>query len=87
MEDKKIMGTLFGVINYSKVEDLEKFVDNMTPQQALYCVVQKSSFEIKKDTIEEIEKFVLEKAIEILTTPVKEKEILPPPQPEIKKFE
>lgn len=86
MEDKIVKGTLFGVINYSDETQVERFIENMTPQQALFCLVQKTKVDIQKGDVVDFENQVLSKAIDILTTPVQDNRT-PPPPPEILKFE
>lgn len=39
-EKLKILGTLFGVINYDSEENLSKFIDDINSAQAAYCIQQ-----------------------------------------------
>ena len=84
-EEKQPLGTLFDVINYSSNESVEKFIENMTPQQALFCVVQSCSINQKKGQYISPENEVILKAIKILTTPISNNDGTPP-EPEIFKM-
>jgi len=79
-------GTLFEIINYYSNEDLSKFVDQMTQEQALYCVIHATRSGHRRGVYGMEESEVISKAIRVLTTP-------PPmtendfPEPEIHKSE
>jgi hypothetical protein len=84
-EERIPLGKLFGILNYADEKDVERFIDKMTPQQALFCVVQAAKEHQEKNLFENIENGVIAKAIEILTTPIEQPTIVPP-EPEIRKF-
>lgn len=84
-EEKISVGKLFGVLNYSDENDVKKFIDKMTPQQALFCVVQSAKLNQERGLYESIEDQVIKKSILILTTPLDQPTIVPP-EPEIRKF-
>ena len=50
-EEKISVGKLFGVLNYSDENDVKRFIDKMTPQQALFCVVQSAKLNQEKSEI------------------------------------
>jgi len=79
MEDSNT-NSLFGVINYKKIEDLNRFIDEMSPDHALYVLVQATKFAHKKGIYEIEEGEVVSKAIRVLTTPppIKDDENRPP---------
>lgn len=79
-EQSKPIGTLFNVINYNNVSDLDKFINELTPDQALYCVVQaaRAGYERSAYNMEESE--VVSKAIRVLTTPQESKQEVPEPE-------
>jgi|688.fasta_scaffold32776_10 hypothetical protein len=60
-------GVLFDTIKYQNNEDLGRFLEKMTPEQGVYCLMQaaRSGFSRGVFSIEETE--VLSKAIRILT--------------------
>ena len=39
-KDSKIVGSLFDSIDYTSKEQIDTFIDNMTKEQALYCIEQ-----------------------------------------------
>ena len=39
-KDSKIVGSLFDSIDYTSKEQVNTFIDNMTEEQALYCIEQ-----------------------------------------------
>jgi len=83
-EQPKPIGTLFNVINYNNVADLDRFIQNLTPDQALYCVVQASRAAHKRSAFGIEESEVISKAIRVLTTPPEpqQQEV---PEPEVHK--
>jgi len=83
-EQPKPVGTLFNVINYNNTGDLDRFIQNLTPDQALYCVVQAARAAHKRSAYGMEESEVVSKAIRVLTTPPenKEEEV---PEPEVHK--
>ena len=84
-EERVSIGKLFGVLNYSDENDVKRFVDKMSPQQALFCVVQSAKLNQEKGLYKGVEDEVIKKAILVLTTPVEQPTIVPP-EPEIRKF-
>lgn len=76
------IGTLFNVINYNNVADLDKFVTDLTPDQALYCVVQAARAAHQRNAYGIEESEVISKAIRVLTTPPEQKE-QSAPEPEV----
>ena len=79
-EEVKPIGTLFNTINYNNVSDLDRFIQNLTQDQALYCVVQaaRAAHQRAAYGIEESE--VISKAIRVLTTPQEPKQEVPEPE-------
>jgi len=79
-------GTLFEIINYYSNEDLSKFVDQMTQEQALYCVIHATRSGHRRGAYGMEESEVISKAIRVLTTPppLSENDF---PEPEIHKAE
>ena len=63
------IGTLFNSINYSKDDDLNKFIEEMSNEQALYCLVKASEFAFTKGVFNLKETEVISKSIRLLTTP------------------
>ena len=86
MEDnKEVLGTLFESINYYDLEDLNRFINEMSNDHALYCLIQASNYAFRSGlySLEEVE--VVSKAIRLLTTPQeKNTKSEPPPETEIK---
>jgi hypothetical protein len=39
-KDNEIIGSLFDSIDYTSKEQINTFIDNMTEEQALYCIEQ-----------------------------------------------
>jgi hypothetical protein len=81
MEDKEFLGSLFGVINYKKNEDLEKFINNMKKDQAFYCLIQAVNYAYSKNVFNMQEAEVLSKSVRLVTN--KEEEKFDPPEPEV----
>ena len=79
-EQPKPIGTLFNVINYNKVSDLDKFINDLTPDQALYCVVQAARAGHQRSAYGMEESEVVSKAIRVLTTPQEPKQEVPEPE-------
>lgn len=38
-EEEKPIGSLFNTLNYYSVSDLNKFIDNLTQEQSLFCLM------------------------------------------------
>ena len=67
--DTNYIATLFNIINYSKDEDLNKFIEEMNNEQALYCLIQASEYAFIKGVFNLKETEVISKSIRLLTTP------------------
>ena len=80
----KPVGTLFNIINYNNTADLDRFIQNLTPDQALYCVVQAARAAHQRSAFGMEESEVVSKAIRVLTSPPQnqEQEV---PEPEVHK--
>jgi len=83
-EKAKPVGTLFNVINYNNISDLDRFIQNLTSDQALYCVVQAARAAHQRSAYGMEESEVVSKAIRVLTTPPENKE-QEAPEPEVHK--
>jgi len=83
-EQPKPVGTLFNIINYNNTADLDRFIQNLTPDQALYCVVQAARAAHQRSAFGMEESEVVSKAIRVLTSPPQnqEQEV---PEPEVHK--
>lgn len=79
----KNQSTLFNIINYKKQDDLDRFINEMNPDHALFVLVQAGKYSYSKGLYSLEEGEVLSKAIRILTTPPKNKSEDTPPDPEI----
>jgi phosphoribosyl-dephospho-CoA transferase len=62
------IGNLFDVINYSSYENLDKFIVNMSEEQALYCIIEavKCSYRRGVFNIEESE--AISKSLRIISS-------------------
>ena len=74
-EEKKIVGNLFGVINYSSIDDLDRFISEMKRDHALYCLIQAVNFAYSKNVFSIDESEVVSKSIRILSSPPKEDDV------------
>jgi len=81
MEENEFLGSLFGVINYKKNDDLEKFILNMKKDQAFYCLIQAVNYAYTKNVYNMQEAEVLSKSLRLVTN--KEEENFDPPEPEV----
>ena len=81
--DFKGQSTLFNIINYKEQEDLERFINEMNQDHALFVLVQAGRYSYNKGLYSLEEGEVLSKAIRVLTTPPKNKSEETPPDPEI----
>ena len=68
MEEENI-NTLFSTINYREPHELNKFIDEMNLDQALFCLVHATRHAHNKGLYDIEESEVVSKAIRILTTP------------------
>lgn len=66
-ENLNPIGNLFDVINYSSYENLDKFIVNMSEEQALYCIIEavKCSYRRGVFNIEESE--AISKSLRIIS--------------------
>jgi hypothetical protein len=71
-EENNIIGSLFNSINYRKIEELNKFVDEMNLDQALYCLIQATKYGHNQGLYSIEESEVISKSIRILTNPPEE---------------
>lgn len=69
MESENNNNTLFGTIKYNVPYDLNKFIDEMTAEQAIFCLVHQSRHAHKLGVFTMEESEVISKAVRILTTP------------------
>jgi|TARA_R110000803_G_scaffold30572_1_gene68865 hypothetical protein len=83
-EQPKPIGTLFDTINYTNLQDLDKFVQNLNGDQSLYCVVHAAKSAHKRGVFSIEESEVVSRAIRVLTTPPEDKETSVP-DPEVHK--
>ena len=83
-EQPKPIGTLFDTINYTNLNDFDKFVQNLTGDQSLYCVVHAAKAAHKRGVFSIEESEILSRAIRVLTTPPEDKETSVP-DPEVHK--
>lgn len=68
MEEENI-NTLFSTINYREPHELNKFIDDMNLDQALFCLVHATRHAHNQGLYNIEESEVVSKAIRILTTP------------------
>lgn len=59
------IGTLFDSINYYKIEDLNKFIDELTPEQSIYVITQAVSYGFKRGIFNLQESEVLSKSLRV----------------------
>ena len=64
------IGVLFDTMNYYKNEDLDKFISNLTQEQALYCVLQACQSAFKRNAYNITETELLSKAIRVISFPI-----------------
>jgi len=63
------IGTLFDSINYYKTDDLEKFLSELSHEQALYCLIQACQSAYKRNAYSLLESELLSKAIRKISSP------------------
>lgn len=68
-EETKYIGSLFNSINYTKEEDLSKFIENLNIDQSLYCLIQAVGYAYSKGVFNIHESEVISKSIRLITTP------------------
>jgi len=68
-ENQKNINTLFNTINYNEPHELNKFIDDMNLDQALFCLVHATRYAHNRGLYDIEESEVVSKAIRVLTTP------------------
>ena len=58
--------SLFDVINYNSYEDLNKFISNMTEEQALYCLIEAVKCSYRRGVFKIEESEVVSKSLRLL---------------------
>lgn len=64
-EDKKPLGVLFGSIEYMKKEDIDSFIDTLTPEQAKYCLIQALNYATNRGVYSMLETEVISKSLRL----------------------
>ena len=82
-EGPQPIGQLFNVINYNNVEDLDNFIQNMTPDQGLYILVQAARAAHGRNAFGMEESETISKAIRVITNPNTPQENQPVGDPEV----
>ena len=60
------VGTLYNSINYTTLEDLDIFIDNLNEYQALFCLMEASKLAHNRNIFTSVEAELLSKSIRIL---------------------
>lgn len=68
-ENQENINTLFNTINYNEPHELNKFIDDMNLDQALFCLVHATRYAHNRGLYDIEESEVVSKAIRVLTTP------------------
>jgi len=68
-ENNENLNTLFDTINYRNPNELNKFIDEMNIDQALFCLVRATRYAHNKGLFDIEESEVISKSIRLLTTP------------------
>lgn len=68
-ENQENINTLFNTINYNEPHELNKFIDDMNLDQALFCLVHAARHAHNKGLYNIEESEVVSKSIRVLTTP------------------
>ena len=68
-EQNENVNTLFNTINYREIHELNKFIDEMNVDQALFCLVHATRHAHNRGLYNIEESEVVSKAIRVLTTP------------------
>lgn len=63
------LGVLFDTINFYKMDDLDKFINELNHDQALYCIIQACQAAFKRNSYSILESELLSKAIRRISTP------------------
>jgi hypothetical protein len=62
-EEQRILGSLFENINYYTINDLDTFIENLTPEQAHYCINVAIEYAMKRGLFSIVEAEVLSKSL------------------------
>ncbi len=73
-QNSKILGTLFGSINYDSEENLSKFIDEINSAQATYCIQQALNYAHINGVFSLKESEVISKSLRILFSPISKSE-------------
>jgi hypothetical protein len=73
-QNSKILGTLFGSINYDSEENLSKFIDEINSAQATYCIQQALNYAHINGIFSLKESEVISKSLRILFSPISKSE-------------
>ena len=73
-QNSKILGTLFGSINYDSEENLSKFIDEINSAQATYCIQQALNYAHINGIFSIKESEVISKSLRILFSPISKSE-------------
>jgi hypothetical protein len=68
-ENDENLNTLFDSINYRNIVELNRFIDEMNMDQALFCLVRATRYAHNKGLFDIEESEVISKSIRLLTTP------------------
>lgn len=68
MEEENITNSLFNTINYKEINELNKFIDEMNVDQALFCLIQAVRYAHNNGLYDIEESEVVSKSIRLLTT-------------------
>jgi hypothetical protein len=67
-ENLSPIGSLFDVINYKSYEDLNKFISNMTEEQALYCLIEAVKCSYRRGIFNLEESEAISKSLRIISS-------------------
>jgi hypothetical protein len=67
-ENLSPIGNLFDVINYSSYENLDKFIVNMSEEQALYCITEAVKCSYRRGIFNLEESEVISKSLRIISS-------------------
>jgi hypothetical protein len=73
-EHSQPVGNLFNSISYYNEQDVEKFIDSMSPEQAFYAITQALNLAHSKNVFNLMESEVVSKSIRVLSKPAEVKE-------------
>ena len=66
LEKKEIIGNLFESIHYTSQEQLNVFLDNMTEEQAIYCIKESLNYCFVKGLFDLQESEAVSKSLRVL---------------------